>query len=223
MRDVENQPTPESDPAAVYGPSAAGGFAGLILRYRRTYQIVIWSVVAIAIVGGTVSWLAGWLDVQDAGYWGAFVVNLVGSAAVVVPIPGLFAVCAAAAPELGLNFVLLGVIGAAGSTIGELPVTWLGMEARVSHKNRGTIRVSADGLQDVADSLFSFRCWCWRSSAIGRNVAPLVSAVNSVSGTRSGWPLSAQFSEEPVPACSAGDPRTVLWLRAPPLPVSSRY
>ena len=120
MRDVENQPTPESDPTAVYGPSATGGFAGLILRYRRTYQIVIWSVVAIAIVGGTVSWLVGWLDVQDAGYWGAFVVNLVGSAAVVVPIPGLFAVCAAAAPELGLNFVLLGVIGAAGSTVGEL-------------------------------------------------------------------------------------------------------
>ena len=120
MRDVDNQPTPESGPTAVYGPSATGGVAGLILRYRRTYQIVVWSVVAIAIVGGTLSWVVGWLDVQDAGYWGVFVVNLVGSAAVVVPVPGLFAVCATAAPDLGLNFVLLAVAGAVGSTLGEL-------------------------------------------------------------------------------------------------------
>ncbi len=90
------------------------------MRHRRTYQTIIWTVVVIAIAGGTIAWLGGWLDVRDAGYWGAFTVNLVGSAAVVVPIPGLFAVCAAAAPEFGLNFVLLAAAGAAGATIGEL-------------------------------------------------------------------------------------------------------
>jgi len=38
----------------------------------------------------------------------------------VVPVPGLAAVCAAVAPDLGLNFVILAVACAAGSTIGEL-------------------------------------------------------------------------------------------------------
>jgi membrane protein YqaA with SNARE-associated domain len=126
MRDVVDHPTPEPAPPPEPGPAinrnprAESGFAGFILRHSRAYQIVIWGVVAIAIVGGTLSWVVGWLDVQDAGYWGVFVVNLVGSAAVVVPVPGLFAVCATAAPDLGLNFVLLAVAGAVGSTIGEL-------------------------------------------------------------------------------------------------------
>lgn len=77
-------------------------------------------MVAFSVVGGTIAWATGWLDVRDAGYTGAFIVNLVGSAAVVVPVPGLFAVCAAATPEFGLNFLLLALAGAAGSTIGEL-------------------------------------------------------------------------------------------------------
>jgi membrane protein YqaA with SNARE-associated domain len=90
------------------------------VKHNRAYQTIIWTVVIASVIGGTLSWLAGWLDVQEAGYWGAFLVNLVGSAAVVIPVPGLAAVCAAAAPDLGLSFVLLAVTGAAGSTIGEL-------------------------------------------------------------------------------------------------------
>ena len=120
MRGVVDEQTPDSGPTITSGSSAGGGFAGFVLRHRRAYQTVIWSVVVIAVTGGTISWLVGWLDVQNAGYWGAFVVNLVGSAAVVVPIPGLFAICAASAPELGLNFVLLAALGAVGSTVGEL-------------------------------------------------------------------------------------------------------
>lgn len=98
----------------------ASKFAEFIAKHNRTYQTIIWTVVAVSIVGGTIAWLGDWLDVQDAGYWGAFLVNLVGSAAVVVPVPGLAAVCAAVAPDIGLNFVFLAVAGAAGSTIGEL-------------------------------------------------------------------------------------------------------
>jgi membrane protein YqaA with SNARE-associated domain len=101
-------------------PVPTSRFAEFIARHNRAYQTIIWSVVIIAVVGGTVAWLADWLDVQDAGYWGAFVVNLVGSAAVVIPVPGLAAVCAGATSEFGLNFVLLALAGAAGSTIGEM-------------------------------------------------------------------------------------------------------
>lgn len=111
-----------STPATVAAPTGvpSSKFAEFIARHRRAYQLVLWSVVIGSIVGGTIAWLADWLNVEDAGYWGAFLINLVGSAAVVVPVPGLAAVCGAAAEELGLNFVLLAVTGAAGSTLGEL-------------------------------------------------------------------------------------------------------
>ncbi len=99
---------------------APSKFASFIAKHNRAYQSIIWTIVVVSILGGTVAWVGGWLDVQDAGYWGVFLVNLVGSAAVVIPIPGLFAVCAAATPELGLNFVLLAMAGALGSTIGEM-------------------------------------------------------------------------------------------------------
>ncbi|HIF72442.1 MAG TPA: DedA family protein [Dehalococcoidia bacterium] len=95
-------------------------FAEFIAKHNRAYQSIIWTVVAASIVGGTIAWLGGWLDVQDAGYWGSFLVNLVGSAAVVIPVPGLAAVCAGATGGLELNFVGLALAGAAGSTIGEV-------------------------------------------------------------------------------------------------------
>lgn len=110
--------TPETAAAVPGVPPSR--FAEFIARHNRTYQSIIWTIVVVAVVGGTVAWLTDWLDVQDAGYWGAFVVNLVGSAAVVIPVPGIAAVCAAATPEFGLNFVLLAVAGAVGSTIGEM-------------------------------------------------------------------------------------------------------
>jgi len=111
---------PTQDPIATSAVVSASKFAEFIAKHNRTYQTIIWTVVVVSVISGTIAWLGGWLDVQDAGYWGAFLVNMVGSAAVVVPVPGLFAVCAAAAPDLGLNFVLLAIAGAIGSTIGEL-------------------------------------------------------------------------------------------------------
>ncbi|MDA1278674.1 MAG: VTT domain-containing protein [Chloroflexi bacterium] len=130
---MADQPTPDSD--AAIAPRPTEGFAAFVSRHQRGYQIAIWSVVVIAVLGGTVAWLVGWLEVQEAGYWGGFVVNLVSSAAVVVPAPGLFAVCAAAAPELGLNYGVLAVLGAAGSTIGELTGYLAGYGARGATQN----------------------------------------------------------------------------------------
>ena len=111
---------PTQDSVTTSAGVPANKFAEFITKHHRTYQAIIWTVVVVSVVGGTISWLGGWLDVQDAGYWGAFLVNLVGSAAVVVPVPGLAAVCAAAAPDIGLNFGFLALTGAVGSTIGEL-------------------------------------------------------------------------------------------------------
>lgn len=112
--------TPKETQDTSSGDASSSKFAEFIAKHNRTYQIILWTVVIGSVLGGTVAWAADWLEVQDAGYWGAFLVNLVGSAAVVIPVPGLAAVCGAATQELGLNFVLLAVAGAAGSTLGEV-------------------------------------------------------------------------------------------------------
>lgn len=107
---IDNSPSSESP----------NRFAVFIAKHNRTYQTLLWTVVIGSIMGGTLAWAADWFDVQKAGYWGVFLVNLVGSAAVVIPVPGLAALCAGATSELGLNFVLLAFAGAAGSTLGEV-------------------------------------------------------------------------------------------------------
>ena len=120
MPDPLSKAAPETDAGTTGKGAPPSKFAEFIAKHNRAYQTIIWTIVVVSVVGGTAAWLADWFDVQDVGYWGAFLVNLVGSAAVVIPVPGLAAVCAGATSELGLNFVLLAVAGAAGSTIGEL-------------------------------------------------------------------------------------------------------
>ncbi len=65
-------------------------------------------------------WATGRLELQNVGYAGVLAVNLIGSASVIVPVPGLAVVCGAGAGDVGLNPVLLGLAGGFGSTIGEL-------------------------------------------------------------------------------------------------------
>ncbi len=65
-------------------------------------------------------WATGRLEIQNVGYAGVLAVNLIGSASVIVPVPGLAAVCGASAGDVGLNPALLGLAGGFGSTIGEM-------------------------------------------------------------------------------------------------------
>lgn len=89
-------------------------------HHPRVMQVAVWSVVVGSIVTGTVFFATGQLEPEGVGYTGAFLINLIGSASIVLPVPGLAAVCAAAAPNVGLNIIALGLVGGTGSTIGEL-------------------------------------------------------------------------------------------------------
>ena len=65
-------------------------------------------------------WATGRLELQNVGYAGVLAVNVIGSASVIVPVPGLAVVCGAGAGEVGLNPALLGLAGGFGSTVGEM-------------------------------------------------------------------------------------------------------
>ena len=99
--DVERRWLPDRDnPIALW-----------LASHPKVIQIVIWTVVVGSIVTGTIFFVTGQLEPEDVGYTGAFLINLIGSASVILPVPGLAAVCAAAAPEVGLNIIALGLVG----------------------------------------------------------------------------------------------------------------
>ena len=96
------------------------GLADWLAAHNTAVQVVIWVVVIASVALGTVMWATGRLDVQDVGYVGAFAVNLVGSATILIPLPGIAVVCGGTVEEAGLNPALLGLAGGVGSAIGEI-------------------------------------------------------------------------------------------------------
>jgi membrane protein YqaA with SNARE-associated domain len=95
-------------------------FVRFLIAHPLLVRLLIYGVVLGAIGTGLYLWLAGRLDVTNAGYTGVFIVNLVGSGAIVVPVPGFAAVCASASDSLGLNLPALATVGAAGAALGEI-------------------------------------------------------------------------------------------------------
>ena len=61
---------------------------------------------------------------QNLGYFGLFIINLVGSATIIIPVPALVTTIAAGA---FLNPLLAGIFSAVGSTIGELTGYYAGV------------------------------------------------------------------------------------------------
>ena len=122
-----NTPPGEESPELVFtGPNGApiqretNLVAELLNRHPRLFQAAVWMVVVGSIVTGVTMFVAGRLEPEGVGYSGAFLINLIGSASVIVPVPGLAAVCAAAAPDVDLNLLGLGLAGGTGATIGEI-------------------------------------------------------------------------------------------------------
>ena len=65
------------------------------------------------------------------GYLGAFIVALISSGSLVLPVPGL-AIIAAIGGAPGFNPILVGLVAAVGSTIGELTGYGLGFGGRIA-------------------------------------------------------------------------------------------
>ena len=99
-----------------------------LLRWASTHprqvQFAIWGFIILVMAVAFGLFFTGRLNFGNAGYLGAFAANLIASAAIVLPAPGLLAICAAAAEELGNNPFLLAISGAVGSSFGET-TAWL--------------------------------------------------------------------------------------------------
>ena len=106
---------PERESSDRFGNSVLG----LLTAHPRWVQTGIWTVVIGSTLVGLGLSFGGFLHVSDVGYLATFYLNLVGSATIILPLPGVLAACVAAESSFGLNPVIIGFAGAAGSTIGE--------------------------------------------------------------------------------------------------------
>jgi membrane protein YqaA with SNARE-associated domain len=95
----------------------------------RTHQWI--GIVSIALITIVSCWLAlhpRWVLLMGRwGYLGAFVISLIASATIILPVPGLAVVIAMGN---ALDPVLLGLVAGIGSAFGELSGYWAGRSGR---------------------------------------------------------------------------------------------
>ncbi len=86
-------------------------------RPDRRMQIAVLLFAAAVIAAVSVSPLRGYISAIDAvGYPGVFLLSLLGSVSMVLPVPGLLSVCGT---SVVLDPFLVGVVAGVGETIGE--------------------------------------------------------------------------------------------------------
>ncbi|HIF72441.1 MAG TPA: DedA family protein [Dehalococcoidia bacterium] len=86
-------------------------------------------VIAFVIVGTTL-WLTDSLNLENLGYGGVWIVSFIAAGSIILPVPGPAAVCIAAAPDLGLNPLLIGLISASAEALGEMTGYIAGLSGR---------------------------------------------------------------------------------------------
>ena len=120
--------------------SVVTGFARQLSRLQRRLQLAL-LFLAIALIGGASALLLhSGADVESLGYPGVFLLSFLGSFAMVLPVPGLIAVCGAGGIEL--NPLLVGLLSGTGETIGEISGYGVGYGGRGVFENsrlRGVI------------------------------------------------------------------------------------
>ncbi|MDA1256470.1 MAG: VTT domain-containing protein [Chloroflexi bacterium] len=92
----------------------------LVRRSDIIIPLAMLSVVLAAVAVGIVLWRTDNLDLGTAGFAGVWIISFIGAASIIVPVPGLAAVCVAAAPGIGLNPLAVGIVAGSAEALGEM-------------------------------------------------------------------------------------------------------
>ena len=110
-------------------------------------------------------------ELGNYGYLGAFLISLVTSATVLLPVPGLVVLIALGT---SLNPVLVGLVGAAGGIIGEITGFMVGYGGRKVVENKSRFYMRAEGWM---------RRWgSWAVFAIASTPLPVFDIAGMVAG-----------------------------------------
>ncbi len=116
----------ESCSSSMVSRAPGGEILGWIGSRFYLLQIGVWGIVVVTVGAGFILWRLGYLEPRDLGLGGVFLSNLIGSATIFLPLPGLTFACAASAPTLELSLPLVALLGATGSAIGEITAYMIG-------------------------------------------------------------------------------------------------
>ena len=94
------------------------------------FRVAILVVVLAFMVLGLVTWLLGQFELKTVGFAGVWILSFIGSASIIIPVPGLAAVCLAGTPEVGLHPVAIGVVAGSAEALGEMTGYLAGVSGR---------------------------------------------------------------------------------------------
>ena len=109
------------------------------LLEHRDFLVRAALLVAVTgfVVAGLALWATGSFDLDNIGYGGVWFFSFIGAASIVVPIPGLAAVCVGASPAIGLTPLFVGVVAGSAEALGEMTGYMAGLGGRgVIERNR---------------------------------------------------------------------------------------
>jgi membrane protein YqaA with SNARE-associated domain len=89
-------------------------------RRQQAFRLAILALLVCYVAFVAALWLAGRFEAGVLGYPGVWLFSLISSSSIVLPVPGLAAVCAGATPAVGLNPAVLGVVAASAEALGEM-------------------------------------------------------------------------------------------------------
>ena len=146
-------------------------------RPRAIALLLLTIFLALAITAGLFLFRDKISGLGNYGYLGAFLIGLVTSATVIIPVPGIVVLFALGTT---LNPVLVGLVGAVGGILGEMTSFVVGHEghALVQHKNKLYLRMEE-----------RMRRWGgWAIFAFAAAPIPLFDVAGIISGAL-GYPL----------------------------------
>src|SRR3990172_4228321 len=114
---------------------------------RLRGSLILLLTILLAVVITVVLYLFRDRVVQlgNYGYLGAFLISLVSSATVIVPVPGIVVLIALAAPPASLNPVLVGLAGSTGGIIGEMTGFMVGYGGQEGVHGRSRLYTRLEG------------------------------------------------------------------------------
>lgn len=151
MADSSQSEIPEAQADALTAQSPVGGVPGaapvpslhlagfqlwLSNNRDRVFRLgLITFVIGFVIVGVTL-WLTDSLSPENIGYGGVWIIGFIAAGSIILPIPGPAAACIAAAPELGLNPLYIGLVSASAEALGEMTGYMAGLSGRSFFERR---------------------------------------------------------------------------------------
>ena len=110
--------------------------AELVAKLLRNEKLLRAIVIVLVLTFILIVWLLrGRLpDPRTVGYLGVFILSFVSSASIVIPLPGIAAVCAG--PGIGLFPLWVGLLASVAESLGELTGYLIGFSGRTAVGNR---------------------------------------------------------------------------------------